>query len=91
MIAAQNGAGALLICVLGSTLSGYSATAVVCPRDNKQISKAPAPGDALQSWRGVTRYGYFFTLGALVLVGFGLYRLFRRLRWVGAAQSPRRK
>ncbi len=37
------------------------------------------------------RYGYFLTLGALVLVGFGLYRLFRRLRWVGAGQSPRRK
>ncbi len=31
ILMSQNGAGALLICVLGSTLSGYSATAVVCP------------------------------------------------------------
>ena len=30
-IRAQNGAGALLICVLGSTLSKYSTTAVVWP------------------------------------------------------------
>ena len=37
------------------------------------------------------RYGYFFTLGALVIVGFGLYLLFRRLRWVGAGQSRRRQ
>ena len=37
------------------------------------------------------RYGYLFTLGALVIVGFGLYLLFRRLRWVGAGQSRRRQ
>ncbi len=37
------------------------------------------------------RHGYYLVLGTLVLVGVGLYWLFRRLRWVGSWQAPRRK
>jgi magnesium transporter len=36
------------------------------------------------------RYGYFIVLGALVVVGLGLYFLFRRLGWVGRGKSLRR-
>jgi len=36
------------------------------------------------------RYGYFLVLGALVVVGLGLYLLFRRLGWVGRGRSLRR-
>lgn len=37
------------------------------------------------------RYGYFQVLGLLVVVGLGLYLLFRRLGWVGRGRSLRRR
>ena len=37
------------------------------------------------------RSGYFITLGELVVVGLGLYFLFRRLGWVGKGRSLRRR
>ena len=37
------------------------------------------------------RYGYFLVLGVMVVVGLGLYFLFRRLGWVGRGGSLRRR
>lgn len=37
------------------------------------------------------RYGYFFVLGFLVVLGGGLYLLFRRLRWVGSGAERGRR
>jgi magnesium transporter len=36
-------------------------------------------------------YGYFMVLGVLVVVGGGLYLLFRKLGWVGRGRSLRRR